>query len=134
MGDPALSEGIVKHHLDVLCQAYHKAKVSDHHYTHGNCTLTVVSDCQIRKSEEDEFGGDMNHLSRVCVVMECEGRRRPFSLIVKIAPEDVLVHLITYNIATIIVTQASYNFSLVIPFPYLGSSLLACECGSEAFP
>jgi len=90
MDDPALSESIVKRHLDALCQDMQEHHVSDHRYpTHGNCTLAVVSGGQ--DSEKDDIGGDMNHVTRVCVVMECDGERRPFSLIVKIAPDDVLV-------------------------------------------
>ena len=91
--DPALREGpgIVKCHLDALCQKHHELILSDHCYTHGCCTLTVVGD---QESKEDDIGGDMNHVARVCVVMECEGGRRPFSLIVKIAPNEVLVRLL----------------------------------------
>lgn len=85
---PTLSEGIIKQHLGTLCQEDHELMVSDHIYTHSSCTLTVVGG---NESEEDDIGGDMNHVACVCMVAECEGGRQPFSLIVKIAPSEVLV-------------------------------------------
>ena len=87
-----MMEEILKPLLTTICEEYHHEVVKDHTYYPDSCTIRLLPS----RSTKTEMRGDMNHVYKVCIRIECAGggvyiKSADVPLVVKCAPEKVLV-------------------------------------------
>ena len=84
-------EDYLSPHLSTLSQLYHREALRGHTYSSETCTASVV-----QNEGSEDIGGDMNHVHKVGIAVDCFGVKQTFSVVVKRAPTQVLVRCCTY--------------------------------------
>ena len=85
-------EDYLNPHLDTLNQLYHREAVRDHSYSSNTCTASVL-----QAEGTEDIGGDMNHVHKMGIAVDCVGIKQAFSVVVKRAPTQVLVRMLLYT-------------------------------------